>query len=659
MEMRDYSRARWVPLLILVGILAACSPAVTPTADAPKPTANAPTPTPTPAPPPAPTPAAPQASCDDSAITLLDRVDAGIHGAIVADVLHMGGATAPATCMAPANSSLLAGLSIPDDRTAQVQQPRYYLIVVGYPDGDNRLYVVRRGDGTTCVIDTNDECIAQVTDLADAFDVGDLPDDVEPTIPAGRPTAVNPEPAAPNEPVNPGEPGAPSAPGGLPAAPKAAFDPEPRDGATGEPVQTRILNWTSPDAKRWEVYWGTEKNLAADAYLKTPVLASVELVYIQRPGARWTDVWLAGNTTYYWRVDAINDAGTTRGPVWSFTTGEAPAPPSSAEPETGPPSSVAAVTITTPGKGYTTPPEVSLVGGGGSGATAVAVLNGSVTEVTITHRGNGFYENPVLEFTENYSGPYCCRGHGATAYATVTLDEVWGARIDNPGSGYTSPPDVTFSGGGGSGATGRTFLWSEGLCCTQVGAVTVDNPGSGYTSPPDVTFSGGGGSGGAAGTAVLESGGVASVSLTNGGSYNRTPDISFSGGGGSGAAATAALLSGGINGFGMTNKGSGYHSVPTVSFSGGGGSGAAATAFLSGYLSSVVITNGGHSYHVPPQVDYRLGGGGNAQFIAKISGGVAAVFITDRGSGYTSAPSVVFSGGGGSGATAAATLEEE
>ncbi len=656
MEMRDYSRARWVPLLILVGIVAACSPAVTPTADAPKPTANAPTPTPTP------TPAAPQASCDDSAITLLDRGDAGIHGAIVADVLHMGGATAPATCMAPANSSLLAGLSIPDDRTAQVQQSRYYLIVVGYPDGDNRMYLLSsRGDGTTCVIDTidtNGECVAQVTDLADDFDVGDLPDDVEPIIPAGRPTAVAPEePAAPNEPVNPGEPGAPSAPGGLPAAPKAAFDPYPRDGATGAPVSTPILDWTSPDAKRWEVYWGTEKNLAADAYLKTPILASVEFTSIQRPGARWTDIWLAGNTTYYWRVDSINDAGTTRGPVWSFTTGELPAVPSAVEPETGPPSSVAAVTITTPGKGYTTPPEVSLVGGGGSGATAVAVLNGSVTEVTITHRGNGFYENPVLEFTENYNGPYCCRGHGATAYATVTLDEVWGVSIDNPGT-YTSPPDVTFSGGGGSGATAFARLWSEGHCCSRVSVVRVDNPGSGYTSPPDVTFSRGFGGIRATGTAVLESGGVAAVSLTKRGSYTSAPSISFSGGGGSGAAATAALFSG-LGVVAMTNKGSGYHSVPTVSFSGGEGSGAAATAFLSGYLSSVVITNGGHSYHVPPQVDYRLGGGGNAQFIAKISGGVAAVFITDRGSGYTSAPSVVFSGGGGSGATAAATLEEE
>ena len=641
MEMRDYSRARWVPLLILVGIVAACQPAVTPTA-------NAPTPTPTP-------PQEPQASCDDSAITLLYRDGAGIHGAIVADTLHLGGATAPATCSAPVNQSLA---SRPDDRAAQAQQSPYYLIVIRYPGGDNRLYVVRRGDDTTCVVDSNDRCVAQVSDLPDDFDVGGLPDDVAPTIPAGRPAPAAPEePAAPSEPVNPGEPGAPSAPGGLPAAPEAAFGPHPPDGATDVSPVSAWLGWHSAyRAKRYEVYWGTSKNLADDASLGTPIHSTGEDVEIRRPGATAPERWLPGETTYYWRVDAINDAGTTRGPVWSFTTGEVPALPAA---ETGPPGSVAAVTITTPGKGYASAPDVSFVGGGGSGATGIALLNGSVTAVTIVRGGKYVKEAylPRVEFREPNWGFYCCSGYGASGSVTVAIDNVEGVSIDNPGSGYTSPPDVAFSGGGGSGATARAFLKHQNECCAEVGAVTVDNPGSGYTSPPDVTFSGGGGSG-AAGTAVLESGGVASVSITNGGSgYASAPSISFSGGGGSGAAATAALSSG-VYAVGMTNWGSGYHSPPTVSFSGGGGSGAAGTAYMSGPVSSVVITSGGHSYNVAPRVKIT-GGGGGATAIAEISGGVAAVVITDGGSGYTSAPSVVFSGGGGSGATAAATLEEE
>ena len=325
MEMR-HSRARWVPLLILVGILAACQPAVTPTANAP-------------APPQTPTPPEPQASCDDSAITLLNRGGAGIHGAIVADVLHMGGATAAATCSVPVNQSpALAGL--PDDRTAQAQQSRYYLIVIRYPEG-NRLYVLsRRGDGTSCVVDTNDECVAQVSDLPDDFEVGDLPDDVAPTIPAGRPAPASPEePAAPEEPVNPGEPGATA------NAPGTAGSPQPRDGATSVTVDGPLLSWAAGDrATSYELYWGTEENLAADAALGTPVRTTTPAVTIRRPGETATERRLAGETTYYWRVDATNDAGTTTGRVWSFTTDEAPAPAPPAE-ETGPTVSIADVTV--------------------------------------------------------------------------------------------------------------------------------------------------------------------------------------------------------------------------------------------------------------------------------------------------------------------------
>ena len=274
--------ARWAPLLTLTAILAGCGPAVTPT-DAP-------------APAPAPTPAEPRATCDDSAIRLLYR-DAGIHGAIVADTLHMGGVEAPVTCADPANLSLEAGLSMPDVYTAQAQQSQYYLIVIRYPGG-NRLYVVsRRSDGTTCVVDTNDRCIAQVTDLPADFDLDDLPDDVAPTIPAGRP--------APELPAT--------------TAPAAAGNPQPRDGATGVAVETLLLSWSAAArAASYDVYWGTGRNLAADAGLGTPIATTFTATTIRRP---------ALGTTYYWRVDAKNDQGTTTGNVWSFTTSDQAAPP--------------------------------------------------------------------------------------------------------------------------------------------------------------------------------------------------------------------------------------------------------------------------------------------------------------------------------------------
>ena len=279
--------------LALVLLLAACGGAAVPK------TTAAPA-APAPAQPAEPAPAEPQATCDDLAIRLLER-GPDIHGAIVADTLHMGGATAPVTCAEPASQSV-ARWSIPDDWTAQAQQSQYYLIVVRYPGG-NRIYVIsRRNDGTTCVLDTNDECIAQVSDLPEDFALSDLPDDVAPTIPGGRE-------APPADTV-----------------PNAAGNPQPRNEAIGVTVDAPLLRWSAAArATGYDLYWGTTKNLAADAALGTPLNTSYTVVTIRMPGATAAERRLAHETTYYWRVDAKNDAGTTRGNVWSFTTAAAPA----------------------------------------------------------------------------------------------------------------------------------------------------------------------------------------------------------------------------------------------------------------------------------------------------------------------------------------------
>ncbi len=69
--------------------------------------------------------------------------------------------------------------------------------------------------------------------------------------------------------------------------------------------------------------------------------------------------------------------------------------------------------------------------------------------------------------------------------------------VSNQGSGYTSAPTVSFSGGGGFGAQ-ATVTVTDG----EVTAITVTKSGNGYTSAPTVTLSGGGGTG-ASVTAVL------------------------------------------------------------------------------------------------------------------------------------------------------------
>jgi hypothetical protein len=93
---------------------------------------------------------------------------------------------------------------------------------------------------------------------------------------------------------------------------------------------------------------------------------------------------------------------------------------------------------------------------------------------------------------------------------------------------------TTYAGLTSSGLRGLTVVGS-------VSGVTVTNGGSGYTSAPAVTFSGGGGTGAAA-IAVLSGAAVASIVMTAPGSgYTSAPTVGFTGGGGSGAAGTASI----------------------------------------------------------------------------------------------------------------------
>jgi autotransporter-associated beta strand protein len=154
-----------------------------------------------------------------------------------------------------------------------------------------------------------------------------------------------------------------------------------------------------------------------------------------------------------------------------------------------------------------------------------------------------------------------------------------GLNLTNGGSGYTSAPTVTISGGGGTGATATATVLNG-----VVTGITITNIGSGYTNVPTVTISGGGGSGAVA-AATVGGGWDLNTSANNwssGSGYTSAPTVTITGGNGTGATATAAISGGGVTGFTITNGGSGYTTVPTVTITGGGGSGAVATATING-----------------------------------------------------------------------------
>lgn len=78
------------------------------------------------------------------------------------------------------------------------------------------------------------------------------------------------------------------------------------------------------------------------------------------------------------------------------------------------------------------------------------------------------------------------------------------------GSGYTSIPTVTVTGGDGTGATAFATLTPDG----KVGHVLIDEPGTGWnSSPPIITISGGGGTGASAMT-WIEDGSVYATKMS-------------------------------------------------------------------------------------------------------------------------------------------------
>ena len=66
-----------------------------------------------------------------------------------------------------------------------------------------------------------------------------------------------------------------------------------------------------------------------------------------------------------------------------------------------------------------------------------------------------------------------------SGYSVVAVE------IANPGSGYTLPPTVTITGGGGSGAKARAYIGAG-----KITKIEVTHPGSGYISQPTITIAG-------------------------------------------------------------------------------------------------------------------------------------------------------------------------
>lgn len=104
-------------------------------------------------------------------------------------------------------------------------------------------------------------------------------------------------------------------------------------------------------------------------------------------------------------------------------------------------SKVQAVNLTNSGFGYTVAPMVSFVGGGGSGASAVAeIADGIVGVISVTDGGSGYTIPPIVTISPPQVGV------GETAIAVSVINaagSVTAINIVDSGIGYTTIPTIT------------------------------------------------------------------------------------------------------------------------------------------------------------------------------------------------------------------------
>ncbi len=365
------------------------------------------------------------------------------------------------------------------------------------------------------------------------------------------------------------------------------------------------------------------------------------------------------------------------------------------------------VEITNTGSGYTTPPEVIFSGGGALGngnVIATAEINaGSVTGVTVTNGGgvlNGAGtaslgtsgEIPVIAATSRGMGytspPTVVIGAPLIVQALISIGRNGNSVNTNPaavtyvnrGSGYLTPPVVTFANTGwqgyfaapkvkftSSGVTGALATAARNTTTGAITSVSIQDGGSGYTTAPAVAFFPR-----ATATATITggvvngviNGVVTGITVTATGSgYPSAPAVSLIGGGGAGASAVAVITGGKVTSINIVSGGSGYSSAPTVVIAATpvADPSIVATATVSaGKVTGVVVNNGSSGFTSLPVVAFRFGGVTHAVATPFVPNGQLSNLVLDYGgSGYASAPAIAFEGNisnGGQHAIATASI---
>jgi len=281
------------------------------------------------------------------------------------------------------------------------------------------------------------------------------------------------------------------------------------------------------------------------------------------------------------------------------------------------------VTMVNAGSGYTSTPNVTFTGGGGTGATGVAKMgnDGNVLYVTVTNAGNFDYtSSPSVVFGEQWqaSTAYILNEqifYGGNLY-TVTSAGTTGTTAPNHTTGAVTngTAELTYAGEKASGTVIRRF-------------------GAGYSAAPNITITEAGGSNAQASflttksearlLPILENGQIISVITIDSGIGYSTATLTVSGDGVD-AELSPDLSVGNINSLQANNE----------------------ILVTAGQINAIKIISGGYSYGVA-NIEIQ-GDGTGAAAVATIdgaSGKITKITMTNPGENYTFA-NVVVNGNG-------------